>query len=70
MNGLRVVEVAKVRGTAVKEFQIRNETNEIYVPIGPGLGDSVIQVESLSKKFDDKLLIDNLSFEIIKTLWE
>ena len=47
-----------------KEFQIRNETNEIYIPPGPRLGDSVIQVESLSKKFDDKLLIDNLSFEI------
>ena len=47
-----------------KEFQIRNETNEIYIPPGPRLGDSVIQVESLSKKFDDKLLIDNLSFEV------
>ena len=47
-----------------KEFQIRNETNEIYIPPGPRLGDLVIQVESLSKKFDDKLLIDNLSFEV------
>ena len=47
-----------------KEFQIRNETNEIYIPPGPRLGDSVIQAESLSKKFDDKLLIDNLSFEV------
>ena len=47
-----------------KEFQIRNETNEIYIPPGPRLGESVIQVESLSKKFDDKLLIDNLSFEV------
>ena len=47
-----------------REFQIRNETNEIYIPPGPRLGDSVIQVEALRKKFGDKLLIENLSFEI------
>ncbi len=43
-------------------YQKRNETNEIYIPPGPRLGDVVIEVENLKKGFGDKLLIDNLSF--------
>ncbi len=49
-----------------KEFQTRNETNEIYIPPGPRMGDKVIDVKSISKSFEDKLLIDNLSFSIPK----
>jgi len=43
-------------------YQKRNETNEIYIPPGPRLGDVVIEVENLKKGFGDKLLIDGLSF--------
>ena len=43
-------------------YQKRNETNEIYIPPGPRLGDVVIEVENLKKGFGDKLLINDLSF--------
>jgi ATP-binding cassette ChvD family protein len=45
-------------------YQKRNETNEIYIPPGPRLGDVVIEVEGLRKGFGDKLLIDDLSFQL------
>jgi ATP-binding cassette ChvD family protein len=45
-------------------YQKRNETNEIYIPPGPRLGDVVIEVEGLGKGFGDKLLIDDLSFQL------
>ncbi len=45
-------------------YQKRNETNEIYIPPGPRLGDVVIEVEGLRKGFADKLLIDDLSFQL------
>ena len=47
-----------------KEFQTRNETNEIYIPPGPRLGELVIEAEHLSKAFGDKLLFENLSFSL------
>ncbi len=43
-------------------YQKRNETNEIYIPPGPRLGDVVVEAENLRKGFGDKLLIDGLSF--------
>jgi len=46
------------------EFQQRNETNEIYIPPGPRLGDSVVEVKGLRKGFGDRLLIDGLSFSL------
>ena len=45
-----------------QSYQKRNETNEIYIPPGPRLGDVVLEVENLRKGFGDKLLIDDLSF--------
>jgi sulfate-transporting ATPase len=45
-------------------YQKRNETNEIYIPPGPRLGDVVLEVENLRKGFGDKLLIDDLSFQL------
>ncbi len=45
-------------------YQKRNETNEIYIPPGPRLGDVVLEVEDLKKGFGDKLLIENLSFQL------
>ena len=49
-----------------REFQTRNETNEIYIPPGPRLGDKVIELEHVSKGFGDHLLIDDLSLSIPK----
>ena len=45
-------------------YQKRNETNEIYIPPGPRLGDVVLEVNNLNKGFGDKLLIDDLSFQL------
>jgi len=45
-------------------YQERNETNEIYIPPGPRLGDVVIEANDLQKGFGDKLLIDGLSFQL------
>jgi energy-dependent translational throttle protein EttA len=49
-----------------QEFQARNETNEIYIPPGERLGDKVIEFENVSKGYGDRLLIDNLSFNVPK----
>jgi sulfate-transporting ATPase len=49
---------------ASKEFQERNETSEIYIPPGERLGDLVIEVQNLKKGYGDRLLIDNLSFNL------
>jgi sulfate-transporting ATPase len=45
-------------------YQKRNETNEIYIPPGPRLGDLVIEVEHLKKGFGERLLIDELTFAL------
>ncbi len=47
-----------------KEFQKRNETNELYIPPGPRLGNLVIEANNLSKTLGDRLLFENLSFNI------
>lgn len=47
-----------------QEFQTRNETNEIYIPPGPRLGDKVIEVKNLRKTFGDRLLFDDVSFTV------
>src|ERR1700761_7858389 len=49
-----------------KEFQERNETNEIYIPPGERLGDLVLEVKNLRKAYGERLLIDNLSFNLPK----
>jgi len=46
------------------EYQKRNETQEIFIPVGERLGDKVIEFNGVSKAFGDRLLIDNLSFQI------
>ncbi len=48
------------------EYQSRNETNELYIPPGPRLGETVLEVKNLSKAYDDQVLIDDLSFSIPK----
>ncbi len=47
-----------------QEFQTRNETNEIYIPPGPRLGDMVIEVDNIAKAFDDRQLFENVSFNV------
>lgn len=49
-----------------QEFQKRSETNEIYIPPGPRLGDKVIEFNNVSKGYGDRLLIDNLTFSVPK----
>ncbi|MBE8215708.1 MAG: energy-dependent translational throttle protein EttA [Endozoicomonadaceae bacterium] len=49
-----------------QEFQQRNETNEIYIPPGPRLGDKVIEIKKISKKYNDRILINQLSLSIPK----
>src|ERR1700684_2500735 len=56
--------LARYEELASREFQERNETNEIYIPPGPRLGDQVIDVQGLRKGFGDRLLIDNLQFSL------
>ncbi|MBO0214998.1 energy-dependent translational throttle protein EttA [Vibrio sp. Vb2880] len=48
------------------DHQKRNETNELFIPPGERLGDKVIEVKNLSKSFDGRLLIDDLSFNMPK----
>ena len=49
-----------------QDFQKRSETNEIYIPPGPRLGDAVIEFNQVKKQFNDHLLYENLSFMIPK----
>jgi ATP-binding cassette ChvD family protein len=49
-----------------QEFQSRNETQELYIPPGPRLGDQVLSVSGISKAFADRLLISDLTFTVPK----
>jgi len=46
------------------EYQKRNETQEIFIPVAERLGNDVIEFKKVSKSFGDRLLIDNLSFKV------
>ena len=48
------------------DHQKRNETNELFIPPGERLGDKVIEVNNLTKSFDGRVLIDDLSFSMPK----
>jgi ATP-binding cassette ChvD family protein len=47
-----------------KEFQTRNETNEIYIPPGARLGDLVVEATGIGKSFGERVLFENLSFNL------
>jgi sulfate-transporting ATPase len=47
-----------------QEYQKRNETQEIFIPVGERLGDKVIEFNGVTKSFGDKLLMDNVSFAL------
>ena len=49
---------------AAQEFQTRNETKEIFIPAGQRLGDLVVEATALSKSFGDRLLVENLTFNL------
>lgn len=59
----RMAEFEKLNS---QESQKRNETNELYIPPGPRLGDKVLDVKNLTKSFGDRVLIDDLSFSVPK----
>ncbi len=56
--------VQRYEELASTEFQKRNETNEIYIPPGPRLGELVIEVNQLRKGYGERLLIEDLSFRL------
>jgi len=49
-----------------QDFQKRNETNELYIPPGPRLGDLVIEAKGIKKSFGDKLLYEDMTFNLPK----
>ncbi|HBG93910.1 MAG TPA: energy-dependent translational throttle protein EttA, partial [Chromatiaceae bacterium] len=58
--------LARFEELSSQEFQSRNETNEIYIPPGPRLGDLVIESDNLRKAYGDRLLYDGLCFSLPK----
>ncbi len=56
--------LARFEELSRSDYQRRNETNEIFIPPGPRLGELVILAEGLHKGFGDRLLIDELSFNL------
>jgi ATP-binding cassette ChvD family protein len=58
--------LARFEEMTSQDFQKRSETNEIYIPPGPRLGDSVIEFTNVAKAFGDHVLYDDLNFNIPK----
>ena len=56
--------LARFEELSSQEAQKRNETQEIYIPPGPRLGDVVIEANNITKGFGDRLLINDLSFKL------
>ncbi len=56
--------IARYEEMASYEYQARNETQEIFIPVAERLGGKVIEFNGVSKAFGDRLLIDNLSFTV------
>ncbi len=58
--------MARFEELNTSDYQRRNETNELFIPPGPRLGDKVVEVKNLTKSFGDRVLIDDLSFSVPK----
>jgi energy-dependent translational throttle protein EttA len=56
--------IARFEELSDYEYQKRNETQEIFIPVADRLGNEVIEFKGVSKSFGDRLLIDNLSFKV------
>ncbi|MGB0899495.1 MAG: energy-dependent translational throttle protein EttA, partial [Psychrobium sp.] len=58
--------MARFEELNTNDYQARNETNELFIPPGPRLGDKVLDITNLNKSFDGRVLIDDLSLSIPK----
>ncbi|MDH5326641.1 MAG: energy-dependent translational throttle protein EttA [Gammaproteobacteria bacterium] len=58
--------LARFEDLANQDFQKRNQTNELFIPPGPRLGDLVIEAKDLKKGFGDQLLVEGLTFNLPK----
>ena len=56
--------MARFEELSSAEYQTRSETKSLYIPPGPRLGELVIEADGISKKYDDKLLYEDLSFKL------
>ena len=56
--------IARFEELSSQEYQKRNETQEIFIPVGDRLGNEVIEFKNVSKAYGDRLLIDDLSFKL------
>ena len=56
--------LARFEELSSQEYQARNETQEIFIPVGERLGNEVIEFDKVSKGYGDRLLIDKLSFKV------
>ncbi|WGG50366.1 energy-dependent translational throttle protein EttA [Rugamonas sp. DEMB1] len=56
--------LARFNELSEHEYQKRNETQEIFIPVAERLGNEVIEFKNVTKAFGDRLLIDNLSFTV------
>ena len=56
--------IARFEELNSQDYQKRNETSEIFIPVGDRLGNEVIEFRNVSKSYGDRLLIDDLSFKI------
>ncbi len=56
--------LARYEELSAQAHQARNETQELFIPPGPRLGDLVIEAKGISKGFGDRLLVENMSFNL------
>lgn len=63
-SGQIKARLARFNELSEHEYQKRNETQEIFIPVAERLGNDVIEFKNVSKAFGDRLLIDNLSFTV------
>ncbi len=56
--------IARFEELSSQDYQKRNETQEIFIPVGDRLGNEVIEFKNVSKAYGDRLLIDNFSFKM------
>ena len=56
--------IARFEELNSQDYQKRNETSEIFIPVGDRLGNEVIEFKNVSKAYGDRLLLDDVSFKI------
>jgi sulfate-transporting ATPase len=56
--------IARFEELSSQDYQKRNETQEIFIPVGDRLGNEVVEFKNVTKAYGDRLLIDNLSFKV------